>query len=55
MKKIVFILCAVLLNMGLFSCTPQTLSEETKNTQACCGDDGDLPPPPPPPPPYTGG
>ena len=47
----------VFLNLGLFSCTPQHLSDEVSNTQqteGCCGEDGDLDPPPPPPPP-TGG
>jgi len=49
MKKIILVLLTVFLNLGLYSCTPQAMSEEVKNTQACCGDDGDLPPPPPPP------
>ena len=49
MKKISLILFTVFLNLGLFSCTPQAISEEVKSTQACCGDDGDFPPPPPPP------
>jgi hypothetical protein len=49
MKKIALILLTVLLNMGVFSCTPQAISEELKNTQACCGDVGNFPPPPPPP------
>lgn len=38
-----------LLNMGIFSCTPQSISEEGKGKQACCGDTGNFPPPPPPP------
>jgi len=49
MKKIALILFTVSINMGLFSCTPQAISEEVKSTQACCGDDGYIPPPPPPP------
>ncbi len=48
MKKITLILVTVFLNMALFSCTPQAMSEEVKGVQACCGDDGNLPPPPPP-------
>ncbi|MCB0453151.1 MAG: hypothetical protein KDC94_09775 [Aequorivita sp.] len=47
MKKIILLLFTVFLNMGLFSCTPQTISEELKSTQACCGDEGHFPPPPP--------
>ncbi len=39
----------VLLNITLFSCTPQAMPEEATNTQACCGDDINFPPPPPPP------
>ncbi|HNP67198.1 MAG TPA: hypothetical protein PKH16_04770 [Aequorivita sp.] len=49
MKKIILVLLTVFLNLGLFSCTPQAISEEVKSTQACCGDDGHIPPPPPPP------
>ena len=49
MKKIALILFTVFLNLGLFSCTPQAISEEINNEQACCGDDGHIPPPPPPP------
>ncbi|MFT4670550.1 MAG: hypothetical protein ACI9M9_002652, partial [Flavobacteriaceae bacterium] len=40
-----------LLFMGFTSCTPQSISEDLKAPQACCGDDIDIPPPPPPPPP----
>ncbi len=47
-KKIYIILITVFLNAGLFSCTPEAVSEEEAELQACCGgDDGDLPPPPP--------
>ncbi|MCG2419483.1 hypothetical protein K8089_10655 [Aequorivita sp. F47161] len=49
MKKIAFISLTVFLYMSIFSCTPQTISEEVKSTQACCGDVGNFPPPPPPP------
>jgi hypothetical protein len=54
MKKIAIIIFAVFLNMGLFSCTPQSITEDLQTPQACCGDDGDIPPPPPPPPPGGG-
>jgi len=54
MKKIYIILFTVFLNMGLFSCTPQSITSDLQDTQACCGDDGELPPPPPPPPPGGG-
>ena len=43
----------VFLNMTLFSCTPQGISDsspaaiEPEQEQNCCGEDGDLPPPPP--------
>ena len=50
MKKIIVIICAVFLNLGLFSCTPQSLTDEV-TPQACCGDDDPILPPPPPPPP----
>jgi len=45
MKKIHFILLTVFLNLALFSCTPQALSEN--GVEACCGDGGNIPPPPP--------
>ncbi|SRX73462.1 hypothetical protein [Aequorivita antarctica] len=47
MKKIILIVLTAFLNMGIFSCTPQAISEEVKSTQACCGDQGHFPPPPP--------
>tara|TARA_R110002167_G_scaffold247308_7_gene452909 strand:- start:355 stop:519 length:165 start_codon:yes stop_codon:yes gene_type:complete len=51
MKKIYVILFTVFLNLGLFSCTPDSISEGELQIQACCGgDNGDIPPPPPPPP-----
>lgn len=51
MKKIYLILFTVFLNMALFSCTPQSITENgATETSECCGEDGDLPPPPPPPP-----
>jgi hypothetical protein len=61
MKKIILITLTVFLNMALFSCSEDDdfLTDEsqkneiTQETQACCGEDGELPPPPPPPP--TGG
>jgi len=47
MKKTALILFTVFLNICLFSCTPQSLTEDVA-PQACCGDDGDIPPGPPP-------
>lgn len=44
----------VILNMALFSCTPQSIADENLSPQACCGDDGEITPPPPPPPPNGG-
>lgn len=40
----------VLLNIAFYSCTPQSLSDETNVPQACCGEDDPILPPPPPPP-----
>jgi hypothetical protein len=51
MKKTAIIMFSMLLNLGLFSCTPQDINEELQTEQACCGEDGNFPPPPPPPPP----
>jgi hypothetical protein len=47
MKKIYLILLTVFLNMALFSCTPQAISETGKATteQATTGDDGEILPP----------
>lgn len=53
MKKIALIILTVFLNIGIQSCTPQELNENTQ--QACCGDDGEILPPPPPPPPGGNG
>lgn len=51
MKRIIIIMGAALLYLGMQACTPQAL-DEVITPQACCGDDfGDPPPPPPPPPP----
>ncbi|SDE36122.1 hypothetical protein [Ulvibacter litoralis] len=47
MKKLALILFTVSLNLGLFSCSPQAISEDTNAPQACCGEDGHIPPPPP--------
>ena len=47
MKKIYLILFTVFLNMALFSCTPQAISENGKSTteQVAIGDDGEILPP----------
>lgn len=51
MKKIYLILLTVFLNLAFFSCTPNSINEDSETPQACCDEDGDLLPPPPPPPP----
>lgn len=45
MKKITLILFTVFLNIGLYSCTPEVIKENTM-PQACCGEDIPFPPPP---------
>ncbi len=55
MKKIVLILVTVILNVFLFSCSPDEVLENgvldnLEAPQACCDQEGDIPPPPPPPP-----
>ena len=55
MKKIYIILLAVFLNMAFFSCTPNSINEDSQTPQACCGEEGEILPPPPPPPPTGGG
>ena len=47
MKKIYLILFTVFLNMALFSCTPQAISETGKATieQETGGDNGEILPP----------
>jgi hypothetical protein len=49
MKKVYIILLTVFLNLGFYSCTPDSLAEEQVYLEACCGDGGNIPPPPPPP------
>lgn len=52
MKKIHLAILAVFLNVGLYSCTPTSMTEgnpasvtdENQEPQACCGDGGDIPP-----------
>ncbi len=49
MRKLALIIFTVSLNLGLFSCTPQSITEGSDATyQDCCGDDEHTPPPPPP-------
>jgi hypothetical protein len=50
MKNVAFILFTIILNSVLFSCTPDSIVEQSTE-QACCDEDFDIPPPPPPPPP----
>ena len=45
MKKIVLITLTVFLNIGMFSCTPNAVSEGEQATVDCCGDDVPIPPP----------
>lgn len=47
MKKIYLVLFTVILNLGLFSCTPESVADDEIQVEACCGDGGDIPPPPP--------
>ncbi len=54
MKKAVILLFTIVLNIGLFSCTPESVTNEIQEQQTCCGDNGSIPPPPPPPPPGDG-
>ncbi|MCW5521126.1 hypothetical protein J1N09_14855 [Aureitalea sp. L0-47] len=53
MKKFIYIFIVLFGSMGLFSCTPEQMTQTT-DSYACCDDDGDVPPPPPPPPPGGG-
>ncbi len=41
--------------LGLVSCSPEVIQGETKLSEDCCGNEGEIPPPPPPPPPGEGG
>ncbi|MDW5291024.1 hypothetical protein [Formosa sp. PL04] len=50
MKRMHFILLLVFLNLGTYSCSPETnLTDEntTADLDNCCGDDGDIDIPPP--------
>jgi hypothetical protein len=47
MKKLYLIIFMIFLNVILFSCTPESISEDINEVGLCCGDDGNLPPPPP--------
>jgi hypothetical protein len=49
MKKISLIILTVILNVALFSCTPENIIDEVQE-QACCDGESTIPPPPPPPP-----
>ncbi|WP_271855389.1 hypothetical protein [Patiriisocius marinus] len=49
MKKLAFIMVTVFLNTALFSCTPNSIVENSIE-QACCDGEDNKPPPPPPPP-----
>lgn len=46
MKKIIWLLAVVCFALTLHSCTPQSVEDVV--SQACCGDDGDIPPYTPP-------
>jgi hypothetical protein len=52
MKQIFLIGIVVFHMVGLQSCSPEALNENSP--QACCGDDIPILPPPPPPPPPGG-
>jgi hypothetical protein len=49
MKKIILIFFTGILIFGVFSCTPESVTNSTVEYQDCCGDDEDQLPPPPPP------
>ncbi|WP_298328423.1 hypothetical protein [uncultured Dokdonia sp.] len=51
MQKIIYIVLTGFLILGFYSCTPESIIEETATPVACCGDDLPILPPPPPPPP----
>ena len=46
MKKSILVILTVFLKLALYSCNPEQISEETYQTQACCGE-GDPNDPPP--------
>jgi len=51
MKNLYIILFTVLISISLFSCTPQHIMDDTdtiKQTDECCGEDGEIVLPPPP-------
>lgn len=50
MKKITVIVLSALFSVALFSCNPESITDEIA-PQACCGEGSEVPPPPPPPPP----
>ena len=41
--------------MGFVSCNPEVIEDNTKLSEECCGNEGEIPPPPPPPPPGDDG
>ncbi|WP_157957233.1 hypothetical protein [Winogradskyella tangerina] len=49
MKKLLMIVFTVILNVGIFSCNPESLTENPQIEQSCCGEMAEIPPPPPPP------
>ncbi|WP_165605777.1 hypothetical protein [Flavivirga aquatica] len=47
MKKITLIILTVFLNVGLFSCSPETVTENNNpQEQLCCDEEGPIIPPP---------
>ena len=49
MKKIHLIIFTVFLNIALYSCTPQAISDTNsiETEEDCCGNGGNIPPTPP--------
>jgi hypothetical protein len=45
MKKIGLIVLTLLLNAAFYSCSPESISENSKTQQSTIGDDGEILPP----------
>ena len=49
MRKLTYVFALLFIAGNYTSCTPDKIVDEIES-QACCGENGEIPPPPPPPP-----
>ncbi|WP_435412703.1 hypothetical protein [Psychroserpens mesophilus] len=49
MRKLAFLFALLCIGANYTSCTPEQIADGVES-QACCGESGEIPPPPPPPP-----